>query len=135
MRLTIRSRLVAELYCAEASTILELLHLAVRDSADLRGAVLSGADLSGAVLRGADLSGAVLRGAVLSDSTAVETGETLKQYVTEVVPALVAAGGVPAAASAPSPTPGGGLSCGSSSDAFSALPLSDGPVGSGGGPA
>jgi Pentapeptide repeats (8 copies) len=48
----------------------------------LRGAVLSGADLRNAVLRGADLSGAVLPG-----------GERWEKYLTEVVPALLVAGG------------------------------------------
>ena len=46
-----------------------------------------GADLRGANLRGADLRGADLRGAKLP------TGEVWEDYLAEVVPALLAAGG------------------------------------------
>ena len=65
--------------------------------ATLRGATLSGADLRGADLREANLrradlnranlSGADLRGATL------DTGETWEQYLVEIVPALLTAGG------------------------------------------
>jgi hypothetical protein len=61
---------VAEVEVTPDMTARVKLGLAVRwarkNSADLRGAVLSGADLSDADLRGADLSDADLRGAVLS---------------------------------------------------------------------
>ena len=71
--------------------------------ADLSGANLSGANLSGAVLRdavlrGADLSGANLRDAVLSD------GVTWEEYLKEIVPALLCAGGKPLAAVATAET-------------------------------
>ncbi|MEA3199484.1 MAG: hypothetical protein QOE90_912 [Thermoplasmata archaeon] len=45
----------------------------------------------------ANLYGANLRGAKLSDETVIETGETWKAYVGEVVPALLCAGGRPVA--------------------------------------
>jgi uncharacterized protein YjbI with pentapeptide repeats len=61
--------------------------------ADLRGAVLRRAVLRGAVLRGAVLSGAVLRGAVLRDDTVLTDGVVWREYVTELVPALLTAGG------------------------------------------
>jgi len=54
---------------------------------DLRGADLTGADLTGAVLRDAVLTGAVLTDAVLSD------GVRWDEYLREVVPALLVAGG------------------------------------------
>lgn len=60
--------------------------------ADLRGAILSGADLSGAYLRGAVLTGAVLTGADLTGAV-LTGGETWEQYLSEVVPALLTAGG------------------------------------------
>lgn len=52
--------------------------------ADLRGTNLYGADLRGANLREADLSGAVL-----------PTGEKWEAYKVDVIPALLAYGGVP----------------------------------------
>ena len=67
----------------------------------LRGADLSGADLRGAYLRGADLSGANLSGANLSgadlsDTAIVGPGSiTLGQFKSEIVPALLEAGGKP----------------------------------------
>jgi len=64
--------------------------------ANLFGANLSGADLSGANLFGADLSGANLSGAdkiKMSNTTTIETGETWKEYLEQVVPALLKAGG------------------------------------------
>jgi hypothetical protein len=65
----------------------------------LSGAYLSGADLSGADLRGADLCGADLHGTfngwetVIGEDTTIDTGETWKAYLDEVVPALLTAGG------------------------------------------
>jgi Pentapeptide repeats (8 copies) len=56
--------------------------------ADLRNADLRGADLGDAKLRGADL-----RDAKLSGGSILSTGETLRQYIDEVVPALLTAGG------------------------------------------
>ena len=52
----------------------------------LGGAYLGGADLSGAYLGGANLSGAYLRGAYLGDVL-------WESYLSEVVPALLTAGG------------------------------------------
>lgn len=83
MKLQIKNYLGSVLYGAEAGTVSELLLLAVKDGADLRGA-----DLSGAYLRGADLSGAIF-----SEDTILETGEPWKVYLSEVVPALLIAGG------------------------------------------
>ena len=54
--------------------------------ADLSGADLGGADLGGAYLRGAYLRGAYLRGAYLGDVL-------WESYLSEVVPALLTAGG------------------------------------------
>src|SRR6185369_16497809 len=65
MKLQIKNTLGALLYEAEAASIGDLLALAVRDGANLRGANLRGADLGGANLRGANLSGADLGGANL----------------------------------------------------------------------
>jgi hypothetical protein len=64
--------------------------------ADLRSANLGGANLRDADLRGADLRFAKLRGAKLQGATLPE-GVTWEQYVTEVVPALLVAGGRPLA--------------------------------------
>jgi hypothetical protein len=66
--------------------------------ANLIGAYLSRADLSGANLSGADLSRANLSGANLSgakelDSAIMPGGFTFAVYKSEVVPALLAAGG------------------------------------------
>jgi len=52
----------------------------------LTGADLTGADLTGAYLTGADLKGAYLTGAYL-------TNESFKDYLEQVVPALLTAGG------------------------------------------
>jgi hypothetical protein len=68
-------------------------------NADLRNADLRNADLSDADLSDADLRGADLRGAYLSGAT-LPTGETWETYCTEVVPALLAAGGHPVACDA-----------------------------------
>ena len=54
----------------------------------LQGAYLQGADLQGANLYGANLRGANLRGAKLDDTTVIDTGETWKVYLEEVVPVL-----------------------------------------------
>jgi uncharacterized protein YjbI with pentapeptide repeats len=61
--------------------------------ADLRDAYLGDADLGGANLRGANLGGADLGGAKFSEGTTMPGGETWKQYLGEVVPALLTAGG------------------------------------------
>ena len=61
--------------------------------ANLRGANLRGANLGDADLRGANLGGAHLRGAHLGGGTRLSTGETWTEYLTEVVPALLTAGG------------------------------------------
>jgi Pentapeptide repeats (8 copies) len=65
---------------------------AILSGANLRRSNLSGANLSGAILSGAILSGANLSGADLKDSI-IETGEKWGQYLAEVVPALLTAGG------------------------------------------
>ena len=65
--------------------------LASEHRADLRDANLRGANLSGAYLRGADLRGADLGGATMPG------GETWEEYLSEVVPALLVAGGHPLA--------------------------------------
>ncbi len=59
----------------------------------LRGANLRGAYLYGANLDGANLRGAYLHGANLDGATRIETGETWDEYLTQVVPALLVAGG------------------------------------------
>ncbi len=52
-----------------------------------------GADLWSANLRGADLRGANLRDAKNADSVRLDTGETLREYIDTVLPALLTAGG------------------------------------------
>jgi len=66
--------------------------------ADLSCADLSRADLSGADLSRADLSGAGLSGAKIDPFTRIDTGETWGEYLSETVPALLAAGGKTVAA-------------------------------------
>ena len=61
--------------------------------ANLRGANLGGANLGGANLRGANLGGADLGGAKNAEMAWLETGETLAEYIREIVPALCTAGG------------------------------------------
>ena len=61
--------------------------------ANLEGANLGGADLGWANLGGADLAGAYLTGANLTGATRLPTGETWGEYVDQVVPALLTAGG------------------------------------------
>ena len=72
-------------------------------SADLRSANLQSADLQSADLRSADLRSADLRSAgniAMSPDTKLQTGETWGEYVNEVVPALLTAGGKPLEAAA-----------------------------------
>jgi hypothetical protein len=66
---------------------------AVVGATRLRNATLRDADLSNAYLLDADLTGADLAGAHMSKSTFLPTGETWEEYCTEVVPALLTAGG------------------------------------------
>lgn len=66
------------IYSGKAETIAKLLEQAVKDGFYLDGAILEGANLEGANL---------------SDKTIIETRETWKQYLAEVVPALLTAGG------------------------------------------
>ena len=61
--------------------------------ANLRGAQLQGANLQGANLQGAHIRGAQLQGANLDGATRLPTGETWDEYLREVVPALLTAGG------------------------------------------
>ena len=65
---------------------------AVLRNADLSGADLSDADLRNADLRNADLRGADLSGADLSGAV-LTTGETFSDYLSDVVPSLLTAGG------------------------------------------
>jgi hypothetical protein len=66
--------------------------------ADLSRADLRRADLSGANLSRADLRGATLRGTNLSGDTVLTDGVTWGEYLRDVVPALLCAGGKPLAA-------------------------------------
>ncbi len=61
--------------------------------ADLAGADLARADLAGANLAGANLADADLAGAKNIETCRLDTGETVKEYREQVVPALIAAGG------------------------------------------
>ena len=61
--------------------------------ADLRGVNLWGADLWGADLGGADLGGANLGGAKMNEATILPAGYRWDVYLSEVVPALLVAGG------------------------------------------
>ena len=102
---------------SEHETVKESVEAAVKNDADLRSADLRTADLRGADLRdanlsGADLRGADLRSANLSDANLsgadlytanlrsadlrganLSDAEKWEQYLTEVVPALLTAGG------------------------------------------
>ncbi len=69
------------------------LHGARLDVANLEGASLEGASLVRANLYRANLYGANLVQANLDVATKLETGETWGEYLTEVVPALLTAGG------------------------------------------
>jgi hypothetical protein len=100
--------------CVEAAVEARAyLRGAYLSGADLRGADLSDANLSGADLRGADLSGANLRGAYLGDADlsganlsgaylrdaknvgdfTMSDGLRFSEYLRDVVPALLTAGG------------------------------------------
>ena len=81
------------IYEAEAPNILELLYLAVKDSANLEGANLNRANLEGAYLNRANLDWANLEGAILNSASVIETGETWAAYLSEVLPELLTAGG------------------------------------------
>jgi len=85
MKLTINSVYGKELYSAEADSVGILLNMAAKDLVSLYGAYLYGAYLKGANLEGAYLNG----------DTTIETGETWNQYLVEVLPALLTAGGRP----------------------------------------
>jgi len=61
--------------------------------ANLAGAYLAGANLAGAYLAGANLAGANLARAKNIETCRIDTGETVKEYREQVVPALIAAGG------------------------------------------
>ena len=61
--------------------------------ANLAEASLARANLDGARLAGARLARANLDGASLDEKTILPTGETWKEYLTVVVPALLTAGG------------------------------------------
>jgi uncharacterized protein YjbI with pentapeptide repeats len=93
MNMQIKSVAGKVLYEAEVPTVLELLNLAVKDSANLAGANLEEAILEGAILYGANLEGAILYGAKLSLTTRLETAESWEEYLNEVLPALLVAGG------------------------------------------
>jgi hypothetical protein len=119
MKFTIKNIYNEVLFELEAETFLKAIE---QKKADLSGAYLSGADLSGADLYGADLSGANLSGATLSGATlrgadlswanlswanlswatlrgadlsgaTLPTGIKWETYLTELVPALLIAGG------------------------------------------
>ena len=97
MKIEIGSQWTAEsvgsvLLSTEASSLKVALEMAVGRRANLRGADLRGADLRGANRGRANLTGANLRGANLRDAI-LETGETFRQYLDEVVPALCRVGG------------------------------------------
>ena len=83
--------------CDPLATIGVKLGLAVRvardTGANLSGANLAGAYLTRANLTGANLAGANLDGANLYGATRLPTGETWAEYLAEVVPALLTAGG------------------------------------------
>ena len=99
MKLEIKHRWNGEvLFSFETDKIKIALEAAVKmgaylEGADLRGADLKGADLEGAYLEGADLEGADLRGAKFLDTARLDTGETLGEYIREVMPALCIGGG------------------------------------------
>ena len=81
------------LYSAESDSLLKCVELAVTHGANLDGATLDGANLDGATLDGATLDGATLDGATLDGATRLETGERWEQYLKDVVPQLLVAGG------------------------------------------
>lgn len=86
-----------ELYRGEGESLKAVVEVAVASGANLSDADLRGANLRGAYLRGADLNGANLYGADLHGANLggaqMPYGETWEQYLSEVVPALLTAGG------------------------------------------
>ena len=64
---------------------------------ELEAKVKAGANLWGADLGGADLGGANLWGAKMNERTTLPAGYKWDVYLSEVVPALLAAGGQPLA--------------------------------------
>ncbi len=91
------------LFSFETDSMKVALEAGVKSGANLDGANLyganlvranlDGANLYGANLDGANLDGANLDGAKISPSTRIETGETWKEYLEQVLPALLTAGG------------------------------------------
>ncbi len=69
------------------------LRVADLRGADLTGANLTDADLTGADLTDANLRGADLRGAKIHGETILRAGLTWREYLADVVPALLQAGG------------------------------------------
>ena len=73
------------------------LQTASLQRANLQGAYLQGVNLRGADLEGADLQGTDLEGVSLARANPVEitlpTGETVQEFIDEVVPVLLTAGG------------------------------------------
>jgi uncharacterized protein YjbI with pentapeptide repeats len=76
----------------DAKLVNAKLGRALLGEATLCGAELNGADLTAANLDGADLRNAYLHGTTLMGAT-LPTGETFEEYLEEVVPELLAAGG------------------------------------------
>ena len=92
----------AVLWEGEAETVKDAIHAAYAVDANLGDANLGDANLGDADLGGANLGGADLRGANLGDANLgdanlppaiLPTGETWTEYLTDVVPALLTAGG------------------------------------------
>ncbi|MCI0372780.1 MAG: pentapeptide repeat-containing protein, partial [candidate division NC10 bacterium] len=81
------------LFAVEVGSLKLAVEFAVSQDANLRGANLRGADLRGANLGGADLGGANLGGAKNAETVRLDTGETLREYIDNVLPALLTAGG------------------------------------------
>ena len=81
------------LFSIEAESWKIAVEAAVKSRADLSWANLSGADLSWSDIYGSDLSRANLYGARMAPDTHIETGETWKEYLDEVVPSLLKAAG------------------------------------------
>jgi len=95
----IKSLTGAVLFRSETATDVRMaLVEAVEAKANLSDANLSRADLSRANLSDAYLSRADLRDAYLDGKTVLPTGEPWSKYLAEVLPALIAAGGLPAEA-------------------------------------
>jgi len=82
MKIEIKHRISGiVLFSIEAESWKIAVEAAVKSRANLSGANLSGANLSWA-----DLSGAKIK---ISPDTRIETGETWKEYLDEVVPSLL----------------------------------------------